>query len=158
MCGETTTIVLVKPLYDPSCAIDPPVLDFGEVYIYSPDPTTLSATIFNDGTIDFALTVDEDCPDFSVEASCGYIPPGGSCYLTVTFDPLELGPQECLISINGGLCELVCTAVVVDSPLCVIDPPGWDFGTVFAGEPDSSPESEGASRLGIEKSSPRAGV
>ncbi|KAF0745589.1 hypothetical protein Ae201684_000044 [Aphanomyces euteiches] len=74
---------------------------------------------------------------FQATPAQGAIPPGGSCNISVTFNPRYNVPNQAvlIVSVDGGKStQLNCLGHVVE-PKCVVKEKRIDFGTIAAGIP-----------------------
>jgi hypothetical protein len=118
----------------PACFVDADTLRFGMVEVGK--DSSLSFTITNIGGQTLTGTISETCTDFAVTAGLGSfsLTHGQVHSVTVTFFPSIAGEQLCPIKDGTTLCLNVrCVGTGVESPVCSVDPPSVDFGTVLVG-------------------------
>ncbi len=126
------------------CIVEPDTLDFGTVEVSS--FSQLSFKIRNDGAEILSGNLTYACTGFIVPTTSYVIAPGDSILVTVMFLPQSLGPYECVIDTDYGLCkDVVCIGTAAD---LTPPPPPEGFDVAFSNTTgnllswDSSPASD----------------
>lgn len=79
-------------------------------------------------------TVSEACDDYSLEGDLTYELAGGkSKTFTVRFRSTSAGVKSCTVETGHDACVVICTGTGQQPPVCQVDPPSLDFGTVTVG-------------------------
>lgn len=121
-------------------AVEPAALEFGDVEMGT--DATLELTVRNEGTLDLTITDaaigGPDAADFTFEGECGVLGEGGTCMLTVTFAPGDLGDRSATLTITSddedeGTLEVPLSGTGVLLPDIEVTPLSLDFGEVFIG-------------------------
>lgn len=113
---DTGSLLLVSVLNTPGsvgAAILPAVYDFGQ-HTVGTAPASTTVTIGNPGTsaMQFSNLQVGDTADFSATTTCGSsVPSGGSCSVTVTFNPQTTGEKNAAITFTTND-PLVATAKI----------------------------------------------
>jgi len=134
---------LTAPAPAPDIEVDPMVVDFGDVKIYTQE--TEWVTISNVGTADlelYSITNHGDV-EFSISSNPvgSTLAPGDSVQMEVAYEPHDEWSHFGTVDIDSN--DPVDPTVVVDllgngiAPAIEIDPDYWDFGTMLAGCDDS---------------------
>ena len=117
----------------PVCAVEPTSLDFGTVPMGHSGSEVFRIT--NEGCGTLSGTVTETCPEFSVDSPSYSLAPGEFKEFTVTYTPVDVGPDNCTLSTGTGCSPVECTAVGDPTIiLCLVSPNDWDYGFVEVGD------------------------
>jgi hypothetical protein len=120
----------------PACSLEPPSLDFGEVPIGGHEDRTFRLRNECGGTL--SGSVDETCSAFTIVSGGGAYNLGTGQWLDVSirFAPTSLGNQACRIQLGNASCpELLGNGKGVEGvPICSVDTPTLEFGTLHVGE------------------------
>jgi hypothetical protein len=117
----------------PVCAVAPTTLDFGNVNIGSYLDKTFTITNTGGGTLTGSVT--EACDHYALQSGGGAysLTAGQSVTVTVRFQPTTTGTLTCSV-VTGGTCtNVTCTGVGLQPPVCAVNPPSLDFGSVNIG-------------------------
>lgn len=113
------------------CKVLPLCIDFGCVPLGGWRDTTF--TITSTGTGSLTGMVSETCPDFSISpvGSLYTLLPGEDFVVDVHFEATSEGTLSCTIDTGDLTCgDVLCTAVVEPTALCVVDPTFIDLGLI----------------------------
>lgn len=117
----------------PACGVAPTFLSIGPVAPGGSGSAVFS--IENGGEGALSETIEETCPDFTVEPESYELPPGESLDVSVAFSPAAEGDQSCRIS-PGASCaavEVLGRVEVPGGPACALSTSTIDFGAVVVG-------------------------
>ena len=115
------------------CEVSPTSIDFGTVFVDTPNDTTFVIKNTGGGTIDG--TVRESCAYYSIVSDSVYsLAADESVLVSIRYYPTAEGTHNCWIETGAALCDSVyCTGDAVDAPVCLVDPDTLDFGSVAVG-------------------------
>jgi len=124
----------------PNIVLSPPDLAFGTVD--TGDVSTRTLYIMNEGVLDLHVSdvrlTGGEASEFSLEHSCGVIPPEGSCAVLVTFAPVTLGKKLTTLEIASNDPDTPEATVLITGrapyPVIITEPDKLAFDPVETGE------------------------
>ena len=130
-CSELTLTGIGGP--PALCAVTPPALEFGEVFVG--ENATLPFTIENEGQGTLAGTV-TTCAGFEIVGDASYsLTNGQSQGFTLRFAPVFEGAAVCTLSLGDARCApFVARGTGVPPPTCLVSPAKLAFGVIDVGE------------------------
>jgi len=117
----------------PVCEVDPTNLDFGVVAVGSYSDRTFHIRNTGDGVL--TGNVSEAFPHYSILGGDGpfALVFGQTLTVTVQFEPTSTGVKTAAVNTGTQCANVACTGVGGDAPVCQLNPPELDFGSILVG-------------------------